>query len=209
MALAYVALVPAVCVLALIGAAAYFPGPTRTLLGPTFRSLGLVPEEGAGAGAAEALARTSAAEARLGKIEADIAAVAKRIEQKPEEQTASKEGQASTQDESRILAALMPAREEALRRDRLLAALSCLTLAKAELLAGNREVALRDAQLAQGILGQSGRADAGGEPAGLGELLSKSVDSLSRGSSTAAEWLSLAWHELAEALVAAPGGGTP
>jgi len=202
-ALCYVLLIPAVSVMALLGAVAYFPGPTKAVLGPALRAIASeAGEDGADNEASQALARVSGAENRLSKLEADIAALAAKATEPA--------GPALKPDDSQVKALIEPVRKEAHEKDGLLAALSALTLARAELLSGNREVALREMRFAQDLLGGSVGVASGGMPAGLAEALAKGSDALLKGSGTAGDWLSLAWHTLAEALVAAqPEAATP
>lgn len=94
-------------------------------------------------------------------------------------------------------------REQHLRPEKI-HALSSLTPARAELLAGNREVALREVRLAQAALTWPGGRTQSRVPVGLSDALAKGEDALSRGSGAAADWLSLAWHQLADAILAGP-----
>ncbi|MEX0973956.1 MAG: hypothetical protein WD024_01205 [Bacillota bacterium] len=202
MAAVYIALIPLVAALGLVGAATYFPGPTRALMGPALARLlsDWAPLETGKA--EEALAKSLEAESRLSKIEEDIAGlVVKAAGETPVDQEPSGATEQPEQVETQIAAALAPVRKETAGRDRMLAGLSALTLARSELLAGNREVAQRELGLAQTALASEGGTAAPGVPADLLETLGKASDALSRGSSTAGDWLSLAWHTLADALL--------
>ena len=202
LAVVYIALIPLVAALGLVGAATYFPGPTRALLGPAV--VALLPEYAPPetAKAEEALAKSLAVESRLSKIEEDIAGlVAKAAVETPAGQEPSEATEQPAQVETQIAAALAPVRKETAGRDRMLAGLSALTLARSELLAGNREVAQRELGLAQMALAPQGETALPGLPTDLLDTMGKAADALSRGSSTAGDWLSLAWHTLADALL--------
>ncbi len=205
LAACYIALVPVVAAFGLLGAATYFPGPTKSLLGPALRAL--LPDSAPAetAKADEALVKTAAVEGRLAKLESDIAALVARSAtpapaagQKPAEA-----GPVNSEVESQIRTAIAPARKESADRDKLLAAISSLTLARAELLSGNREVAQREVALAQKALGLPGAIPPAAVHSDLSDALAKAADALSRGSASASDWLSLAWHSLADALIAA------
>lgn len=195
----YLALVPVVAAIGISLGATYFPGPTRALLGPALESLVEIPASGEAEKAQEALDRTAAAEDRLAKIEQDIAALLER--DNPGEQPAPGGTDEATEAGDEIEALLTPLRKEAAGRDRMLAGLTALTLARAELLAGNRAVAARELTLAQECL--AAKADDGAVeiPAQLREALGAAIDAMQRGSMIAGDYLSLAWHLLVDALL--------
>lgn len=203
LALVYLALVPLVAAAGISLGAQYFPGPTRALLGPALESLVEAPEIEGTAKAEEALAKVAVAEGRLAKIEEDLLALISRPNETPvtpadpEGPAAPPEAEEETVDYEGLLA---PVRAEAATRDKTLAALTAMTLARAELLAGNRAVALRELTLAQQCLAAETGSVAPVAPQ-IEKALSDALDALQRNSSTAGDYLSLAWHMLADALL--------
>jgi len=203
LALVYLALVPVVAAAGISLGAQYFPGPTRALLGPALESLVVTQEIDGAAKAEEALAKVTVAEDRLAKIEQDVLAlIGKSSEtpvtpEQPGGQAAPSQGEEETVDYEGLLA---PVRTEAATRDRTLAALTAMTLARAEFLAGNRAVALRELTLAQQCLAAEAGSAAPVTPE-IRKALTDALDALQRNSSTAGDYLSLAWHMLADALL--------
>lgn len=211
LAVCYIVLIPAVSVMALLAYVQYFPEQARAFLGPAVKKL-VAPAEGEGATAAaeQALSKVTAVEDRLSKLEADIAALAAANE--PAAGEAGQTGQAGSQGESpasaidkaAVEALVTPVREESRGKDRELAALAALTLARSELLSGNREVALREARLAASALQGSA-----GVPKEATDALASGIDALTKASETSGDWLSIAWHALAQEVLASGTAATP
>lgn len=195
----YLLLVPVIAAVGLSLGATYFPGPTRALLGPALEALVGRAAPGEDGMIQEALNRTAVAEERLSKIERDIAALAERAAEAAEQP--SQGASESRVTEAHIAAAIAPTASQAAGRDRMLAGLTALTLARAEFLAGNRAVVERELKLAQECLALNAGEGSVETPEPVRDALGKALDAVQRGASTAGDYLSLAWHLLADALL--------
>ncbi len=195
----YLLLVPVIAAVGLSLGATYFPGPTRALLGPALEALVEEPASQVAGMVREALDRSAAAEERLSKLEQDIATLVEQgreVTEPPSQGTP--EGGVT---EAQVGAAITPVVRQSAGRDRMLAGLTALTLARAEFLAGNRAVAARELTLAQECLTVNAGEGSVEIPEPVRDALSKAVDAVQRGASTAGDYLSLAWHLLADALL--------
>ncbi len=192
-ALLYLALVPVVAASGISLGARYFPDATRALIGPTLQTLYGEIET---AQVNEALA---ASEDRMSKLEQDMVALMSRIDGMSEPAGSSEP--ADGEDAVDAEALLAPVRAQAAGRDRMLAAFTAMTLARAELLAGNRTVALRELTLAQESLAGDGEG-ATGVSEQVQKALLDALEALQRNSSAAGDYLSIAWHLLADSLLA-------
>jgi len=187
LAVLYLILVPAVCAVSLMVAAAYFPGPTKAVLGPAFKELGLTVqgtnETSLGQAVTDVSQTVASMGERLAKVEKDLLALS--------QQTSATIPQAGGEASQAI--------RDSRERDKILIALSAVSVSRTELLAGNWEVAARELGIARQTL--EGTGDNGSSPA-----LAEAKDALSRASEalasrgvSAADRLSLAWHLLVEA----------
>ena len=200
LAIVYLALVPLVAAAGISLGAQYFPAATRALLGPALESLVDDPALQEAAKVEEALARTAAAEGRLSKLEQDVLALIAKAGEAPAEGSEPEEPAKPDEESVDFNALLAPVRLEAAGRDRTLAALTAMTLARAEFLSGNRAVAVRELTLAQECLANEG-GSAAPVSSEIQKALAGALDALQRNSSTAGDYLSLAWHMLADALL--------
>ena len=201
LAICYVALVPAVCAVSLMVAAAYFPGPTRALLGPALENLGFTPQAARDSleqAVSEASGKVNVIDDRLSKVEKNVLDLSQRI---------TEAGQSQPQNESLMKAAVSGVVEESRARDRCLSALAAVSVSRSELLAGNWEVARREVALAQRILGTGDQAGGSPATAEIQDALAKASNALGSRGASASDWLSLAWHLLVEAAVS--GEATP
>lgn len=208
----YIILVPVVAAIGLAGAATYFPEPTSALLGPVFRAI--MGQAGA-PDIGETVSRVESAEERLAKIEEDVATLtagldsveAAMAETSPVTPGGGAEGTGEGQDVagadaeelSKLSAALTSAVDESTSKDHMLAALTALTLARTEYAYGNRANAERELALARTAMEGAGETQ-GLNTADLNSAFDKAQEALSQNSATAHDWLSLAWHTLAESL---------
>lgn len=197
----YLVLVPVVAAAGLSLGAQYLPDATLALFGPAVRLLA-AESLGPDRKAEEALARAAGAEDRLTKIEEDLDHLVSRvqeIEAKSEGPDEAPPASEPGQQAEGVTAAVAPLRAEGIGRDRMLAGFTALALARSELAAGNRAVAARELELAMEYLSVEEGVSAP-DPE-LAEALSKAMDALQHGSSTAGDYLSLSWHLLADLLL--------
>ncbi|MGE5578742.1 MAG: hypothetical protein ACM3WU_01760 [Bacillota bacterium] len=202
MAAIYLVLVPVVAAAGLSLGAQYFPDATLALFGPAVRLLASESLEPESVKADEALSRAAAAEGRLSKIEEDMARLVSRvqvIEAQPVRPPDAPSASDPEQQTTGMNAAIGPLRAEGIGRDRMLAGFTALALARSELAAGNRAVAIRELALAMDYLSEA-EGGAALDPE-LGKALSDAMDALQHGSSAAGDYLSLSWHLLADLLL--------
>ena len=196
LAVLYLILVPAVCAVSLMVAAAYFPGPTKALLGPAFRNLDLTEQTSDGTsldqGVTDVSQRVAAMDERLSKVETDLLALSQQASAAAPTAVGGEQAQSEVSQVSQAL-------EKSRDRDKVLIALAAVSVSRTELLAGNWEVAARELGIAWQAL--EGTNDAG-SPEALSEVkdaLLKASEALASRGVSAADRLSLVWHLLVEA----------
>lgn len=190
LAFCYIALVPAVTVAALWVGATYFPGETGRILGPVLSKVMSQYQPGLAPG--DELRQPGSAvdqiTARLSKLEDDVKAISERLEK--EVRTPPQAQQAIASDE------LQKAISESRARSALVSSLAALTVARAESLSGNRELAIREARFAAATLQNAGEAYQDAL-----SLVQRAADELAKGSLAADDWLAVAWRTLAQQII--------
>lgn len=193
-ALLYLALVPVVAASGISLGARYFPDATRALVGPTLHALY------GGVDTAKVDEALAASEERLSKLEQDVESLISKVDEMPPATDPQSAPEQPGENPVDIEAQLAPLKAQTAGRDRMLAAFTAMTLSRAEFLAGNRTVAIRELTLAQESLAGDGEGATGASEQ-VRKALVDALEALQRDSSAAGDYLSIAWHLLADSLL--------
>jgi hypothetical protein len=177
-AIVYIVLIPAVSFVSLWAGITYFPKATKALISPLFEEV--VEEPSAFSHDLEVLnARVTNLSAKIEETETTLKDISLRVSQ-------TEEG--GTQPES---SSILESQKQVSDKMHMLLGLSALTAARAEYLAGNREVASSEVHNAKKALNNVSSIDQD-----LLSMLDNALNEIGKDSASSKDWLNLSWHTL-------------